>query len=131
IGQRKGINVGSPRPLYVLDIDAGSHRVTVGDDDDLWRANLRVDRVIWGKDGPPAGKRDVMVKIRHSHEAAPASMHPEEDGRVRIRFRQPQRAITPGQAAVFYDGDTVLGGGWIMRTCEPRNTKPQVELIAS
>jgi tRNA U34 2-thiouridine synthase MnmA/TrmU len=59
----------------------------------------------------------VTVKIRHAHEGASATLHPEENGRVRVRLEGPQRAITPGQAAVFYDGDVIVGGGWIMKEC--------------
>ncbi len=115
IGQRKGINVGSPKPLYVLDIDAVSHRVIVGDDEDLWHDTFMVERTCWGFNGPPKDGNKVIVKIRHSHEGAKASLYAEDKGYYRVELDEPQRAITAGQAAVFYDGDVVVGGGWIVR----------------
>jgi len=115
VGQRKGINVGSPKPLYVLDIEASSRRVIVGDDDELWHSSYRVERSCWGHEGEVSPETRAMVKIRHSHEGAMARLYPEGDGRVRVELEEPQRAITPGQASVFYSEDTVIGGGWIMR----------------
>lgn len=120
IGQRKGINVGHPRPLYVLNIDPVRRRVIVGDDDALWRDEFEVERVCWGAQGTPTAEIHALVRIRHNHAAAAAALSPDGQGRVRIRFNEPQRAITPGQAAVFYDGDDVLGGGWIARVHESR-----------
>lgn len=113
VGQRKGINVGSSKPLYVLGVDAASRRVVVGDDAALWKRELVVRDCAWGPGGPPERETAVRVQIRQRHEAAPATLHPMADGGVRALFDTPQRAITPGQAAVFYDGDAVLGGGWI------------------
>ena len=115
IGQRKGINVGSSKPLYVLDIDAASQRVIVGDDEDLWRDVFTVERASWGLNGPLKDGSKITVKIRHSHEGAKASLYAEKNGSYRVELDEPQRAITAGQAAVFYDGDVVMGGGWIVR----------------
>jgi tRNA-uridine 2-sulfurtransferase len=115
IGQRKGINVGYPKPLYVLDIDAPGKKVIVGDDDALWHGSFVAERCVWGAEGPLPQGTEVEVKIRHSHAGAPAALEPHENGSVRVVFEEPQRAITPGQATVFYQGDTVVGGGWISR----------------
>jgi tRNA-specific 2-thiouridylase len=114
VGQRKGINVGSPTPLYVLGIDAGASRVVVGEEKDLWRDEFLAERPVWSALGRPTDGTEVVVKIRHSHAGAPARIHHESDGRVRVHFNEPQRAITPGQAAVFYQDDLVIGGGWIV-----------------
>ncbi len=113
VGQRRGINVGSPTPLYVLEIDAASSRVVVGDDEDLRKDSLVAENCCWGAAGPVGDGTPSAVKIRSSHEGAAATLHPENGGRTRVRFAEPQRAVTPGQAAVFYSGDTVIGGGWI------------------
>lgn len=113
VGQRKGINVGSPKPLYVLAVDAASSRVIVGDEKDLWHAELRAEQVHWGAEGPVADGTEALVKIRHSHPGAVARLHPGKDDSVRVGFAEPQRAITPGQAAVFYRDDVLIGGGWI------------------
>lgn len=113
IGQRKGIPGGSPRPRYVVDIDPESNAVIVGDAEDLVTAEFEVDRVNWLAAGvePP---EDVSVKIRYAHPGAPATIE-RAGSRATIRLHEPQRAVTPGQAAVFYSGDRVLGGGWICR----------------
>jgi tRNA-specific 2-thiouridylase len=114
IGQRKGLPGGSPKPLYVVDIDPESSRVIVGGEEDLVREEFEVDRVNW-LTPPDEIPDDVTVKIRYAHQGAPAALEPLERGRVRVRLHSPQRAVTPGQAAVFYDGDKVVGGGWIVR----------------
>lgn len=113
VGQRKGINVGSSKPLYVLEVDAAKRRVVVGDDAALWRRELVARDCVWGPRGPVGAGTRASVQIRQRHEAAPALLRPMADGGVRVEFEALQRAITPGQAAVFYDGDVVLGGGWI------------------
>ena len=115
MGQRKGINVGSPRPLYVLAIDTASSRVIVGEEAGLWETEFHATDVSWGAEGPVPQGAEALVKIRHAHPGAAATIHPGEDGSVRVRFAEPQRAITPGQAAVFYRGDVVIGGGWIRK----------------
>jgi tRNA-specific 2-thiouridylase len=120
IGQRKGLPGGSQRPRYVVDLDPETNRVIVGEAEDLVADEFEVDRVNWH---PIAGVNaagysseiEATVKIRYSHPGAAATLTPLEDGRAQIRLHEPQRAVTPGQAAVFYDGDLVLGGGWICR----------------
>jgi len=120
IGQRKGLPGGSQRPLYVVDLDPETNRVIVGDADDLVVDEFEIDRANWhpiaGVNTPGySGEIEATVKIRYSHPGAAATLTPLENGRAHIRLHEPQRAVTPGQAAVFYDGDLVLGGGWICR----------------
>jgi tRNA-uridine 2-sulfurtransferase len=115
VGQRKGLGISHATPLYVLDIDPATARVVVGDDNDLWNESFEVERVIWSAITECEEGREVSVKIRHSHAGAPARLTPLGPGRVKVDWLEPQRAITPGQAAVFYDNDLVLGGGWIAR----------------
>jgi tRNA-uridine 2-sulfurtransferase len=112
VGQRRGLGVAAGEPLYVIATDAQSQRVTVGTNDDLLRARFFVKDVNWISIAGLAAPRRAQVKIRNRHGAAGATLHPVDD-RVEVTFDEPQRAITPGQGAVFYDGDLVLGGGWI------------------
>jgi tRNA-specific 2-thiouridylase len=121
VGQRKGLGIsaagsGATRPQYVLAIHPDSHRVTVGADEELMSRELVANRLNWiSVPGLPEGAElRVRIKIRHRHEPAWATLTPEGDDLVRALFDEPQRAITPGQAAVFYDGDEVVGGGWIV-----------------
>ena len=116
IGQRKGLPGGSPRPRYVVDLDAETNRVIVGDVEDLITEEFEVDRVNWMAPLSSGEDVDLTVKIRYSHPGTPATLTPLEGGRARIRLHQAQKAVTPGQAAVFYQNDLVLGGGWICRT---------------
>ncbi len=114
IGQRRGLRVAAGEPLYVIATDPASRRVTVGRNDELKRASLFAQNVNWVSVAAPREARRAQVKIRNKHVAADAILVPLGDGtRIEVRFDEPQRAITPGQAAVFYDGDLVLGGGWI------------------
>jgi tRNA-specific 2-thiouridylase len=114
VGQRKGLGVAAGEPLYVIATDPATRRVVVGRDRDLLRQRLSASRVNWVSIAPPAAPLRAEVKIRNKHAAAPATIHPGADAsRVEIEFDQPQRAVTPGQAAVMYSGDLVLGGGWI------------------
>jgi tRNA-specific 2-thiouridylase len=114
VGQRKGLNVSSPSPLYVLNIDPASNRVVVGADAELATDKLRANRLNWISIADLNGPMRVKVKIRHRHEPAWATLEPAGADEVRATFDEPQRAITPGQSAVFYDGDEVVGGGWII-----------------
>jgi len=114
VGQRKGLGVTAANPLYVLAIHPDSHRVTVGGDDELLSRELVADRLNWISIAGLEGEMRVRVKIRHRHEPALATLRMAGEGVVRAEFDAPQRAITPGQAAVFYDGDEVVGGGWIV-----------------
>jgi tRNA-uridine 2-sulfurtransferase len=114
VGQRRGLGIATGEPLYVIATDAASQRVTVGPDSELYRSRLIATGVNWIAVAALAVEMRVRVKIRNKHTAAPATLAPAEDsGRVEVRFDQPQRAVTPGQGAVFYDGDAVVGGGWI------------------
>ncbi len=115
IGQRKGLPGGSPRPIYVIDLDPATSRVIVGEAEDLVCDEFEVDHVNWLGDEIFSEPREIGVKIRYAHAGASATLFPGENGVARIRLHEPQRAVTPGQAAVFYDGDRVLGGGWICR----------------
>lgn len=132
IGQRKGLPGGSAQPRYVVDLDPETNRVIVGSAEDLLVEEFEVERVNWisvagvndlsqqvppVRLGPTAATaiRDTTVKIRYNHPGTRATVTPLEQQRARVRLCEPQKAITPGQAAVFYDGDVVLGGGWICR----------------
>jgi len=114
IGQRKGLGVAVGEPLYVITTDPGAQRVVVGAEKQLFRDRLFAHSMNWVSIDPPEAPLRAEVKIRNKHEAAPATVFPTgSPERVEIRFDEPQRAVTPGQAAVLYDGDLVLGGGWI------------------
>jgi tRNA-specific 2-thiouridylase len=113
VGQRKGLGVASPTPLYVLNIDPASHRVTVGADAELATRTLHARRLNWISIPELTQPMRVRIKIRHRHEPAWATLEPAGADEVLATFDEPQRAITPGQSAVFYDGDEVVGGGWI------------------
>jgi tRNA-uridine 2-sulfurtransferase len=131
VGQRKGLKIASPSPLYVLNIDPASHRVTVGADEELATRELRANRVNWISIPSLTAPMRVKIKIRHRHEPAWATLQPVPGANSGARsnsaasnlasgadvtaiFDEPQRAVTPGQSAVFYDGDEVVGGGWII-----------------
>jgi tRNA-specific 2-thiouridylase len=113
VGQRKGLGLSSSAPLYVLKIEAESGEVTVGARDALNRTTLTASGVNWVSIDAPSDWELVTGQIRHRHRAAPARVRAIEDGRAECIFDEPQSAITPGQAVVFYDEDTVVGGGWI------------------
>jgi tRNA-specific 2-thiouridylase len=141
IGQRKGLPGGSPRPRYVVDLDPATNRVIVGDVDDLVMDEFEIDRVNWHPvtgmghrnqeqaagviDPGYSSEIEVTVKIRYSHAGTRATLTQLEDGRAHVRLHDPQRAVTPGQAAVFYDGDIVLGGGWICRMRHPGRSEAE------
>ena len=146
IGQRKGLPGGSAQPRYVVDLDPETNRVIVGQAEDLLVVEFEIDRVNWiaprqnysvtlaangGRsscDAGLAGARrsrgswessvECTVKIRYNHPGTRATLMPLENQRARLHLREPQKAVTPGQAAVFYDDDLVLGGGWICRQSE-------------
>jgi len=111
IGRRRGLGISSPEPLFVTDLDPARDAVIVGPSSGLSSPGCEVESVNWLVDGPPAGA--VEVKIRSRHPGVAASVEDAREGRVRVRFSSPQRAVTPGQAAVFYRGEEVLGGGTI------------------
>jgi tRNA-specific 2-thiouridylase len=114
IGQRKGLGFAAGKPLYVLSIDPQKNRVVVGDDGSLRTTSFEVNDVNWVSIEPPIESIRATVKIRHKHEPADATVQPIGTTTARITFDTPQRAITPGQGAVFYEGDSVLGGAWIL-----------------
>ena len=114
VGQRKGLGVATGSPLYVLEIRGDEHQVVVGGAEQLLSTTLRAKRVNWIAIEDLHVPTRATVKIRHRHEAAPATLDKTGDDEVRVTFDAPQRAIAPGQAAVFYDGDAVVGGGWIV-----------------
>jgi len=144
IGQRKGLPGGSLRPRYVVDLDPETNRVIIGDAENLVCDEFEIDRVNWicdvaqsvnggassrepGVAGAPPSRHlnERVVKIRYSHPGAPASVTPLENNRAHIHLHEPQRAVTPGQAAVIYDRDMVLGGGWICRSASTRHPEPR------
>ena len=115
-GQRKGLGVaGSPEPLYVVDIDPGEARVVVGTESDLGARAIECAGVNWVSISEPTGPVEADVMVRYRHPGSPAEVEPMGEGRVRVTFAKPEKAPAPGQAAVFYRGDVLLGGGWIDR----------------
>jgi tRNA-specific 2-thiouridylase len=113
VGQRKGLGIATGSPLYVLEIRGDERQVVVGTGDKLLSRTLRAKRANWIAIDDLREPMRVEAKIRHRHEAAAAIIEKRPDDEVLVTFDEPQRAITPGQAVVFYDGDVVVGGGWI------------------
>jgi tRNA-specific 2-thiouridylase len=114
VGQRKGLGIAVGEPLYVIATEPESQRVVVGRNDELLRSELTAADANWISIAAPAEPFRAEVKIRNKHSAAPATITASSDGhRALVEFDEPQRAVTPGQAAVFYAGEMVLGGGWI------------------
>ena len=112
VGQRRGLGLSGGEPRYVVRLEPDANRVVVGSKEDLYHREFRVSRVNYVSGSPPESPTPVGVKIRYRFEEAPAMLYATEAGAM-VRFNAPQRAITPGQAAVFYQGDIVLGGGVI------------------
>jgi tRNA-uridine 2-sulfurtransferase len=112
VGQRKGLGVTSPEPLYVVALEPETNTLVVGSDEETRRPSCRVSMLSWTGDARTEPFA-ASVRIRHRHAPAPADVSPRGDGTADVVFREPQRAVTPGQSAVFYDGDVVLGGGVI------------------
>ena len=109
VGQRRGINCPSSEPYYVLRMDRGSNQLVVGSKNDLYATECQVDSINWIQ--PPANRTiNVHVKVRYRHTAVPAAVSIPTSGRAVVHFDQPETAVTPGQGAVFYRGDEVLGG---------------------
>jgi len=113
VGQRRGLGFAAGHPVYVVQIDRVKNRLVVGEDAELRQTECEVRNINWIAMEAPEAPLQAQVRIRHRHEAAEAEIEPLSDREARITFREPQRAITPGQAAVFYSGETALGGGWI------------------
>jgi tRNA-specific 2-thiouridylase len=112
VGQRRGLGINSREPLYVVQVDAETNRVVVGPEEALYRDRVWTSRVNYTSGSPPEGPTRVAVKIRYKASEAPAVLYPQDDGAM-VCFDEPQRALTPGQAAVFYQGDVLMGGGII------------------
>jgi tRNA-specific 2-thiouridylase len=114
VGQRRGLGLAAGEPLYVITTDPVTRRVTIGRNEELLRSAMGVSGVNWISIAPPGAPVRAAVKIRNKHEAAMATIRPADGPfRAEVQFDEPQRAVTPGQGAVFYSGDLVLGGGWI------------------
>jgi tRNA-specific 2-thiouridylase len=113
VGQRKGLGISTAHPMYVVSLDRAQNRLVVGEDRELRSATCEVRNVNWIPYALPAGPVQAEVRIRNRHEPAAAEVVALDATNARVTFHEPQRAITPGQAAVFYSGDQVLGGGWI------------------
>ena len=128
VGQRKGLGIAAPESLYVLAIDAVKNTVTVGPRHALEAPGLVTERFQWLTATPPAAGARATVRIRYNHAGADCRVHPLPDGRVELRFEQPQAAVTPGQLAVLYDGDRCLGGASIAHALGA--PEPVVEAVA-
>ncbi|MFZ0522575.1 MAG: tRNA 2-thiouridine(34) synthase MnmA [Candidatus Acidiferrales bacterium] len=113
VGQRRGLGIAGGRPMYVVALDRAQNRLVIGEDQELRSAVCEVRDVNWIPYACPDAPVEAMVRIRNRHEPAAAEITPLDATTARVTFREPQRAITPGQAAVFYSGEKVLGGGWI------------------
>ncbi|HET6891756.1 MAG TPA: tRNA 2-thiouridine(34) synthase MnmA [Pyrinomonadaceae bacterium] len=121
VGQRRGIGITNERPLYVLSIDAANQRVVVGSSEELLSREFKAVGVNWISGDATAESIRSKVRVRYRHIEAPATITVVGDHKVQVVFDEPQRAITPGQAAVFYNDDEVIGGGWIIKNGEQGN----------
>jgi len=113
VGQRKGLGISGATPLYVLKVEPADQRIVVGPKDELGGTSLIASSVNWVAGEPPDEPMRVTARIRHRHADAPATVTTDGGTRASLTFETPQLAITPGQAVVFYDGEEVIGGGWI------------------
>jgi len=118
IGQRRGLGISSSQPLYVIELNPETNQVVVGEESLLERDRFRILNCNWIAQERIAGAGEpfeCVARIRYNHPGAPAEVTPHTDGSAGVRLKTPGRAVTPGQACVLYDGDRVLGGGWIAR----------------
>lgn len=115
VGQRRGLGISNEKPLYVTQIERLKNQIIVGEEDELDSREFIAKGVNWVAFDEPTESVRANVKVRYKHEPAPATIHALPDNRARIVFDEPQRAITPGQATIFYNGDEVVGGGWIVK----------------
>ena len=113
VGQRTGLRIATGTPLYVIGLDRANNRVVVGTDEELLKSHLLVREINWVRPARVGDSFEARVKIRNKHFPAAARVEVRADGEADVEFARPQRAITPGQAAVFYDGNEMVGGGWI------------------
>ncbi len=118
VGQRKGLGISAPHPLYVTGKDVAHNRILLGEREDLYSRTTRAKDCNWIAMERITGTLHLSAKARYTQCEAPCDVSPNDDGSVTVVFREPQRALTPGQAIVFYDGDTVVGGGTIDTTRE-------------
>jgi tRNA-specific 2-thiouridylase len=116
IGQRRGLGIAHEKPLYVIQIERAKNQIIVGEADELESIEFIAKGVNWVAFDEPTGPIRANVKVRYRHDPAPATIHLLPNAHASIIFDEPQRAITPGQATIFYDGDEVVGGGWITRS---------------
>jgi tRNA-specific 2-thiouridylase len=123
VGQRRGLGLSHERPLYVVQIESARNRIIVGEEEELLSREFTAAGVNWIAFDNPTAEVRAEVRVRYRHEAQPATITPLEGARARIRFDRPQRAITPGQATVFYRGDEVTGGGWIEKQGRSQNAE--------
>jgi tRNA-specific 2-thiouridylase len=114
VGQRRGLGIAAAQPLHVVSVRPADNTLVVGTRDETTRDAFAVERCNWMRT-PPDGPLDTTVQIRYRQRPVPATVHPVNDAQVQVELREPQFAVSPGQAAVFYDRDTVIGGGWIAR----------------
>ena len=112
IGQRRGLGFAKGKPMYVVGIDAERNEVRVGEEKNLYSNALTAQNLSWVSE-PPEGEIEVRSKIRYRHGAVPSRVTVSNDGKATVNFPEPQKAVTPGQAIVFYRDETVVGGGWI------------------
>ncbi len=115
IGQRKGLGKTFGKPMYVIDIDCENNRVTLGSNEDLFVGSFTAGNINLISVAELKEPMEVTVKTRYTQAEVPATIYPAEDGKIFVKFREKQRAVTPGQAAVFYQGDVVVGGGKILK----------------
>jgi tRNA-uridine 2-sulfurtransferase len=115
VGQRRGLKLSAQQPLYVVQIDARRNRIVVGTDEELTQSEFTAAGVNWIAFDEPRRPVRAEVRVRYRHQPAPATVEVIGEACARVRFDEPQRAVTPGQATVFYRGDEVLGGGWIAK----------------
>ena len=119
VGQRKGLGIALGRPAYVLSVDTAANTVTLGENEDLFKRRLEAGEInLIAADRIDSPVR-VSAKIRYSHKTASATAVQTDDDKLVVEFDEPQRAVTPGQSVVLYDGDTVIGGGKVTRTLDP------------
>ena len=116
IGQRKNLGVALGKPMYVVHIDPVKNEVVIGPREALRCRAMTVTGVNWIRYDHLDGPRDVITKVRYKHEGARARIRPADDGRVEVEFLEPVYGVAPGQSAVFYEGDAVVGGGIITQT---------------
>ncbi len=131
IGQRKGLDIAFGRPVYVTEIIPETNTVVLGDEADLSRNEMVVRKMNWLKYDHVAPGTEVMAKIRYRDSGTPAQLFPGPDGSIQVRFFEDAKGIAPGQSAVFYEGDDVIGGGIIQRAVMPDGFQPFFGTLAA